>query len=474
MTGSVVPLPALVLLAGPSGAGKSHWAARHFRPGEIVSSDALRAALGENEFDQDASRDAFELLDEIVVRRLRRGLTVVVDSLGIDPALRGRMLEAARAHQMRAVVVVFPTPPDLARERNRNRPVPVPAPTLTSQIRRFRQQRPVIDTEGWDLVLEVGEVAAVSDRPLEAVQALTTQPGGRSFGLVISRFPWPDAEIASRLREVAEAAEETGFTSMWVMDHLIQIPQVGRRWEPMLEGPTTLAWLAAITEGVTVGPLVANASLRHPAHLAKIFATIDVLSGGRARCGLGAGWWEDELVAYGSTLPAVAERLRRLEDALRLLPMMWGPGLTDFVGKTVTVTGAECYPRPLQERIPLMVGGQGRRTLELASRWADSVNLRGDVEKVKTAIDLVAALDTGRDTPLRFSHLSSPLVGLDRSQAADLRARFRGDPGTVGEHVGHIAVLAEAGVDEFYLAPGDLADGVAAIERLAPVLAVFV
>src|SRR4029079_16610166 len=94
---------------------------------------------------------------------------------------------------------------------------------------------------------------------------------------------------------------------------------------------------------------------RNLAHLAKIVATLDVLSGGRALCGLGAGWYEREHRAYGWDVPSRAERYARLEDALELLPLMWGPGSPRFEGRTVTVDEAICYPRPLQERIPILV-----------------------------------------------------------------------------------------------------------------------
>lgn len=470
----VVPLPALVMLIGPSGAGKSHWAEEHFVDGEVVSSDRLRAAVGLNEYDQDASADAFELLETIVERRLSRKLTTVVDTLGLDPDLRARMLEAARRHEMEAVAVVFGTPERLCRERNRTRTVPVPARVLTSQIRRYRQQRDDIAGEGWDSVVAVDQVVVVSDRPEEAMRSLPEREAGITFGLVVSSFPWPDHQIADTLSRVAGAAEEAGFTSLWLMDHLIQIPQVGRRWDPMLEGPTTLAWLAAVTSRIQVGPLVANTSLRHPAHLAKILATVDVLSYGRARCGLGAGWWGEEFTAYGMDLPEVGERMDRLEDALRLLPLMWGPGKTDYSGKTVRVVGAECYPRPVRGHIPVVVGGQGDRTLSLAARLGDGANLRGDPELVGEAIEAVEKnlVEADRD-PARFeiSHLSSPLVGKDRAEVAELRARFRrGASGTVDEHRGRVARLAEAGVETFLLASPDMADGVGAVERLAPLL----
>ena len=471
MSEDTIGLPALVFLVGPSGAGKTTWAEEQFGPGEVVSSDRLREVVGKSESDLDASGDAFDLPREIVNRRMRRGLTTVVDTLGFDPDLRSQMRRAAAAGGLPAVAVLFGTDPETCRRRNRERAVPVPAAVLGGQIRRFRAQSSLVAAEPWARVLSVDQVAVVSERPADAGTETVRVPGG--FGLVVSHFPWPDPEIAARLAEVARAAEAGGFNSLWVMDHLIQIPQVGRRWEPMLESLTALSWLAAHTDRMELGPLVVNASLRNPAHLAKIVATLDVLSGGRARCGLGAGWWEVELRAYGLRLPAVAERLERLEDALRLLPLMWGPGKADFSGHHVEVRGAECYPRPLHP-ISMLVGGQGPVTLGLAANHADAVNLRGGVDQVSAAVSILErhCRDAGRNpAEIEVTHLSWPLVGADRRATSGLLERFpRGVTATLVDEIGFLSRLRERGVDTFLFAPVDLVDGPAAVERLAPIL----
>ena len=136
------------------------------------------------------------------------------------------------------------------------------------------------------------------------------------------------------------------------MDHMVQIPQVGRRWEDLPESWTTLAWLAARTRTIRLGTLVTGVTLRNPAHLAKIVATLDVLSGGRAICGLGLAWWEWEHQLYGWPFPATADRYALLEDTLQLLPVMWGPGSPPFAGRTLKVAETICYPRPVQEHVP--------------------------------------------------------------------------------------------------------------------------
>jgi alkanesulfonate monooxygenase SsuD/methylene tetrahydromethanopterin reductase-like flavin-dependent oxidoreductase (luciferase family) len=155
--------------------------------------------------------------------------------------------------------------------------------------------------------------------------------------------------------------------------------------------------------------------------------------------------------------------------------MMWGPGKTDFASRTVTVRGAECYPRPLQDRIPIMVGGQGpHRSLQLAARYADGVNLRGEPDVVAAAVGVLHehCRREGRSPDaIEMSHLSWPLAAASRAEAGDLRRRHRrGDVATVAEHRGRLKALADLGITEFLFDPVDLADGPQAVERLEPLL----
>src|SRR5215472_15495381 len=136
-SGTTIPDPALVVLVGPSGSGKSTWAAARYGAVEIVSSDRLRAIVGSGEHDLDASADAFAVLDQIVTARVRRGLTTVVDTLGLDAERRRAQLELARRARLPAVAVLFETDPAECRRRNRARAIPVPAPVLDSQLRRM-------------------------------------------------------------------------------------------------------------------------------------------------------------------------------------------------------------------------------------------------------------------------------------------------------------------------------------------------
>ena len=370
-----LPAPCLVVLVGPGASGKSTWAAAHFRADDIVSSDRLRALVGAGEDDIDASDDAFAVLEEVVRQRMSRRLTTVVDTMGFDARRRAGWLALARKHDVPCVVVAFDTPPEECRARNRARPRRIPADVLTRQLRGWPRVREALPAEGYDTVLAPRPIRVVPKAfatATEAVRRQREQPAGLRFGLHLAAYPW-GAATADRLREIGEAAEDAGFDAIYVMDHFRQIPQIGRAWEDFLESYTTLAYLAACTARVRLGALVTGITYRNVAHLGKIVATLDVLSGGRAVCGLGLAWFKEEHVAYGWEFPPVAERYALLEDALQLLPVLWGPGNRAFEGDVLSVPDTTCYPRPLQDHLPVIVGGGGeRRTLRLAARYADA------------------------------------------------------------------------------------------------------
>jgi len=183
-------------------------------------------------------------------------------------------------------------------------------------------------------------------------------------------------DIAPTLLATAEAAEEGGADQFTLMDHWFQIPPVGVHTEPMLEGYTALGYLAARTERMGLGLLVSGVTYRHPGLLAKTVTTLDVLSGGRAQFGIGAGWFEQEHEALGVPYPPVAERFERLEEAIQICFQMWsdedGPyeGKHYKLGETLNSPPAIQRPRP-----PLMIGGSGeKKTLRLVARYADGCN----------------------------------------------------------------------------------------------------
>jgi F420-dependent oxidoreductase-like protein len=467
--------PCLVVLVGATASGKSQWAASQFHPDQVVSSDRLRAVVGAGERDQRASRDAFELLELIVDKRLRRGLTTVIDSTGLDAARRAAWRALADRHGVPAVAVLFDVPAAVVRRRNRERADPVPSNVVSAQLRAVATVTALLDGEGFEAVHGPGPVRLVPPAVLTALDSAARQredPLMLDFGLQLSRFGWPGhpASTAATLAQIARAAEETGFTSLWVMDHFLQIPQVGREWEDMLESHTTLGYLAGVTEHIRLGTLVTGITYRNIAHLAKIVATLDVLSGGRAMCGIGAGWFEREHRLYGWDFPPLAERFARLEDALELLPLMWGKGAPRFDGRTITVEQATCYPRPLQERIPILVGGSGeQRTLRLVARHADACNLFGDVANVRRKLAVLhehCAAERRDPAAITVTHLAAGRV------IADGEPREGQGAATVAEHVGRLRELAEAGVQTAIIGLSDAA-GPESVRAFADVIAAF-
>ena len=206
------------------------------------------------------------------------------------------------------------------------------------------------------------------------------------FGLQIGRFTWPGApaETAARLGTIARAAEEVGFSSISVMDHFVQIPSIGREWEDMLESTATLGYLAAATSTARLGTLVTGVTYRNPAHVAKIVATLDVLSGGRAFCGLGAAWFGREHELYGWEFPPLPQRYELLEDDVAAVAADVGQGNAAVLRPAHLRRRRDLLPRPLQEHVPILVGGSGeRRTLRLVARHADACNLFGDPDTVR-------------------------------------------------------------------------------------------
>jgi len=469
--------PALVLLVGAAGSGKSTWAAARYRDAEVVSSDALRAVVGSGTADLDASEDAFRLLDQIVAGRARRGLTVVVDTLGLDPERRASWAALAHPSGLPLVAVVFDTPPALCRARNAARGRPVPAAVLGGQLRRMRDIGAELEAEGWD----VHVVSASEPPPSPAASAPVAGLAGTGPRVIlqVGRFPWGEDPL-DWLRGITLAAADAGFAGVALMDHLIQIPQVGRAWDPIPEPWVTLGALAALGTDLELGTLCTPATFRAPGIIAKATATLDVLTGGRAFCGLGAGWWGREHAAYGLPFPGTAQRLDDLAVAAETLRALWAPGTKAYDGERVTLPETTCYPRPIGP-MPLIVGGGGeRRTLRIAARWADACNVRADLDTVrhKTAVLRRHCDDLGRPhDEVEVTVLDVAVVGSSRddtwSRVERLRGRTRASDFASRHHAGEITAhrerherLFDAGVRTVFLALPDF-DGPDDVERVA-------
>ena len=485
MTDVPLPDPVVVVLAGAAGSGKSTWAGARFRAAEIVSSDQLRAVVGSGPADLEATEEAFALLDQIVAARTRRGLTTVIDTLGLDVNRRRDYLRVARAAGMSAVLVIMDTPATVCRRRNRERDRPVPAPVITEQLRRNRLLVEDAPNEGWDRLI------VVSGGPRDPVpeQAAATPPGsppdrgGPQVILQVSRFPWAE-DPTPWLVHLAKAADDLGFAGLALMDHLIQIPQVDRAWEPIPEPYVTLGLLAGLDTRLRLGTLVSPVTFRAPGIIAKAVATLDVLSNGRAFCGLGAGWWLREHQAYGLDFPPARERLDQLQVCIETLRALWAPGTKAHHGRYVHLPETTCYPRPVSE-VPIIVGGGGeRRTLRIVAEQADGCNVPSDRSKLQAKIEILRrhCADVGRDPDeVEITVLDLPVVGRDREDTAIRVERLRGrtpapafaarhSAGVAADHARRYRELSDLGVRTIFLALPDLADA-DDLARCAPVLA---
>ena len=213
------------------------------------------------------------------------------------------------------------------------------------------------------------------------------------LGLQIPMFTWPGGptELGQRLAEVAGAAEDCGFSSIWLMDHYFQIPMVGAAELDMLEAYTALGYVASQTSRVRLGTMVTGVTYRHPGLLVKQVTTLDVLSGGRAWMGIGAAWFDREHHGLGVPFPPLKERFERLEEALQIALQMWSDDNGPYEGKHYQLKETLNSPPPVSEpRPPILIGGGGeRKTLRLVARYADACNFFGDPATVKHKLEVL-------------------------------------------------------------------------------------
>jgi F420-dependent oxidoreductase-like protein len=216
-----------------------------------------------------------------------------------------------------------------------------------------------------------------------------------TLGLHLPNFNHPGTEpdrLFETLTGIARTAEDSGFSTVTVMDHLHQIPGVGPRENWMLEGNTILGALAAVTSKVSLGLLVGGVTYRNPALLAKITTTLDVISRGRAMFGIGAAWFEEEHQAYGFDFPPLKERFERLEEALQIARAMFTQAESSFEGAYYRTHDVLNNPRPLRGDIPIVIGGSGeKKTLRMVAQYADGCNVFGDPERARHLMGLLDA-----------------------------------------------------------------------------------
>jgi len=259
-------------------------------------------------------------------------------------------------------------------------------------------------------------------------------------GLQIPNFSFgtPDDQLFDQVVERATAAEESGFDSVWVMDHFFQLPALGGPSQPMLEAYTLLGAIGARTRRVKLGTLVTGVTYRNPALLAKIVTTLDVITGGRAILGIGAAWYDIEHDGLGVDYPSDGIRLDRLEEAVQICRAMFREERPSFAGRYYRTNDAWNVPRPIQPGgPPILIGGGGeKRTLRLVARYADLCNITGDVETIRRKVDILHrhCASEGRDpSEVTVSRLSTLVLTDSEDETVATRSFLRE---AVGEESG--------------------------------------
>lgn len=248
-------------------------------------------------------------------------------------------------------------------------------------------------------------------------------------------FPGGKEHIFDEVARKAQWAEDHGFVWFDVMDHMIQIaPGVGQATDPFMESWTTLAALAAVTRKIRLSTLVTSVSYRNPALLAKMAATVDIISHGRLTLGIGAGWYEDEYAQYGWDYPANVVRIRQLEEAVQLIEAMWTQPRATFHGQFFHIENAILEPKPIQTpHPPILIGGSGEKlTLRVVAKHADACNLFGDPDEVRHKLDVLRrhCEAVGRDfNEIERSCLPTFLLARDEA-ALKAKTDRMGMPGT--------------------------------------------
>lgn len=237
------------------------------------------------------------------------------------------------------------------------------------------------------------------------------------FGYHMPSFTFPGVppdQLFDQVAGLARSAESAGFELVTVMDHFYQITPIGPEEQPMLEAYTTLGALARETSRVRLATLVTGVTYRNPAMVAKMVTTLDVLSRGRAICGIGAAWNDSEHAGYGFQFPPIGERMDRLDEALTIIKRMFTEQRPTVEGSHYRIERALNAPRPLQAGgPPILVGGGGeKRTLRLVARHADMSHWFGPLEDIKRKGEILDRYceEEGRDPATITRTMGSPVV----------------------------------------------------------------
>jgi len=222
-----------------------------------------------------------------------------------------------------------------------------------------------------------------------------------------------------RWRRIVTTTEDLGFESLWRSDHFQSLS--GPTDRNALETFISFVMAAELTERIRFGPLVASMTFRHPALLGRMAAQLDVLSGGRFICGMGAGWNVPEHETFGLPFPSTGERMDRLDESIRVVRALWGEGPANFEGKHYQLKDVDCHPKPLQDPMPILVGGGGeKRTLRIVAEHAQEWNFVGgdlDMYAHKREVLERHCADVGRDpSEIAHSQMSAIIVGRDDAE----------------------------------------------------------
>jgi F420-dependent oxidoreductase-like protein len=255
------------------------------------------------------------------------------------------------------------------------------------------------------------------------------------MGLQIPSFTYPGvgtADLFETIAGIAVTAENSGFDSVYVMDHFYQLPLIGRTDENMFEAYTLLSAIAARTNTVRLGCMVGGMTYRNPAFLAKQVSALDVISKGRAIWAIGAGWFEEEHLAYGYEFGTFTDRFEKLEEGLQIIKSMFVNDTTTFEGKWFTVRDALNVPKPVQAGgPPVLIGGSGeKKTLRMVAQYADACNVFGSPEQIRHLMDVLDqhCATQGRDPEeICRTRLGTLILGRTHDEAqAKLTARLGG------------------------------------------------
>lgn len=260
------------------------------------------------------------------------------------------------------------------------------------------------------------------------------------LGLSLVDFTGPEsaAGIGPEIADVAHRADAAGYESIWLMDHYFQISMNGPVEDPMLEVYTTLGFLAAHTKRAQLGALVTGVHYRHPGLLAKILTTLDVLSGGRAILGIGAGWNEEESRSLGVPFPPLADRFEQLTETLQICQQMWTGDETPYKGKHFQLDRPLNSPQVLHRPQILIGGGGEQKTLRLVAEYGDACNLFPTP-----------------DIPHKLDVLKGHCAAVGRNYDEIAKTSVLAVQGELSESIDQLRWLAGMGIDTVHLALTD-------------------